>query len=354
MPHPAARVLGLLELLQAHHVLGGRELASRLGVDERTVRRYARTLAELGVPVTAARGRYGGYRLAPAFKLPPLMFTDDEAVAVLLGLLAADRIGLATDRPASGTALAKLRRVLPSGLADRVGAVEESLGFSLSRPARAAGPDAGVLLALGTAVAGRCRVEIGYTAWSGAASRRELDPYGLVFHSGRWYLTGYDHRRGEVRNFRLDRISDVTPVPGSGFEVPPDFDPVATVTRGLASVPYTHEVEVVLEAPLDQVRARLPRAVGTLRAGAGDRESTVLTCRAESLDGMAQLLGGLPWAYTIIRPDELRAALLAHAGRIAANAARVPDPDPGSDPVTAAADGGADSAGAATTLARDG
>jgi predicted DNA-binding transcriptional regulator YafY len=317
-------VLGLLELLQAHRVLGGRELARRLGVDERTVRRYARTLAELGVPVTAARGRYGGYRLAPAFKLPPLMFTDDEAVAVLLGLLAADRIGLATDRPAAGTALAKLRRVLPSGLADRVGAVEESLGFSMSRPARAAAPDAGVLLALGTAVAGRSPVEIGYAAWSGAESRRRLDPYGLVFHAGRWYVTGYDHRRGEVRTFRLDRISGVAPVPGPGFEVPAGFDPVATVTRGLASVPYTHEVEVVLEAPLGQVRPRLPRTLGALRAAGAD---TVLTCRAESLDGMAQLLAGLPWAYTIVRPDGLRAALLAHAGRVAANAARVPDPD---------------------------
>jgi predicted DNA-binding transcriptional regulator YafY len=317
-------VLGLLELLQAHHVLGGRELAARLGVDERTVRRYARTLAELGVPVTATRGRYGGYRLAPAYKLPPLMFTDDEAVAVLLGLLAADRIGLATDRPASGTALAKLRRVLPTGLATRVGAVEEALGFSLSRPARAAGPDAGVLLALGTAVAGRRRVEIGYTAWRGAASRRELDPYGLVFHAGRWYVTGHDHQRDEIRTFRLDRVSDVVARPGSGFEVPADFDPVATVTRGLAAVPYRHEVEVLVEATVDEARAWLPRTVATVRAAPA---GTLVACRAESLAGMAQLIAGWPWGYTVIRPDELRGALLAHASRIAANAARVPAPD---------------------------
>jgi predicted DNA-binding transcriptional regulator YafY len=316
-------VLGLLELLQAHHVLGGRELAARLAVDERTVRRYARTLAELGVPVTAARGRYGGYRLAPAYKLPPLMFTDDEAVAVLLGLLAADRIGLATDRPATGTALAKLRRVLPAGLAGRVGAVEESLGFSLFRPARSVGPDAGVLLALGTAVAGRRRVEFGYTAWRGAVSRRELDPYGLVFHAGRWYVTGHDHHRDEIRTFRLDRIADVVPGSGPGFEVPEGFDPVATVTRGLAAVPYRHEVEVLLETTVDEARARLPRTIGTVAAAPG---GALLTCRAESLDGMAQMIAGWPWGYTVIRPDELRGALLAHAGRIAANAARVPEP----------------------------
>ncbi|HKT05479.1 MAG TPA: HTH domain-containing protein, partial [Rugosimonospora sp.] len=126
MPHPASRVLAMLELLQAHHVLGGRELAGRLGVDERTVRRYAATLTELGVPVGAARGRYGGYRLRPGYKLPPLMFTDDEALAVVLGLLAARRLALAGDQPgapAVESAMAKLRRVLPDALAGRVTAL---------------------------------------------------------------------------------------------------------------------------------------------------------------------------------------------------------------------------------------
>src|SRR5256714_9916936 len=155
MSHPAGKVLALLELLQAHHTLPGRELARRLGVDERTVRRYAGTLAELGVPVHAAGGRYGGYRLAPGYKLPPLMFTDDEGVAVVLGLLAADRLGLVTERHANASALAKIRRVLPAGNADRVRALEESLGFTLRQPRAAASAPTRILLALGGAGARR-------------------------------------------------------------------------------------------------------------------------------------------------------------------------------------------------------
>jgi len=143
-----------LELLQAHHALPGPELARRLGVDVRTVRRYADTLAQLGVPVSATRGRYGGYRLQPGYKLPPLMFTEDEGVAVVLGLLAADRLGLATERHAGASALAKLRRVLPAGLSARVAALEESLGFTLREPLIVGVPIGVVILVVILQVAG--------------------------------------------------------------------------------------------------------------------------------------------------------------------------------------------------------
>jgi predicted DNA-binding transcriptional regulator YafY len=313
--HPAGRVLALLELLQAHPALPGAELARRLGVHERTVRRYADTLAELGIPVTAARGRYGGYRLAPGYKLPPLMFTEDEGVAVVLGLLAADRLGLVAAGGAS--ALAKLRRVLPAGLAARVASLEESLGFTLRQPRAAAAAATPVLLALGEAVARRQPVALGYRNWRGGPSRRELDPYGLVFHSGRWYVTGFDHASGEVRTFRLDRVTSVAPADPSGaatFEVPDGFDPVAHVTSGLAAVPYRWEVCVLLEAELDAARREVPATVGTLTPVDG---GVRLDCRAEDLTGMARLLAGLPWPYTVLRPDELRAALADHAARIA-------------------------------------
>ncbi|NEA21409.1 HTH domain-containing protein, partial [Actinomadura bangladeshensis] len=118
----------MLELLQAHHRIGGAELARRLGVDERTVRRYAARLDDLGVPVTADRGRHGGYRLMPGYKLPPLMLTDDEAAAVVLGLLAGRRMGLPGQ--ATETALAKVQRVLPAALRDRVQALRDTLGFT--------------------------------------------------------------------------------------------------------------------------------------------------------------------------------------------------------------------------------
>ena len=149
MSRPASRVLAMLELLQAHHRLTGAELAVRLGVDERTVRRYAGTLADLGIPVTAARGRYGGYRLSPGYKLPPLMLTDDEAVAVVLGLVAAERLGLGTEAPATAAALSKITRVLPAALVDRLSAVQQTLGFTLGRRDAAARPATAVLLSLG-------------------------------------------------------------------------------------------------------------------------------------------------------------------------------------------------------------
>jgi predicted DNA-binding transcriptional regulator YafY len=308
----------VLELLQTHHRLTGAELARRLGVDERTVRRYATTLAELGIPVTAARGRYGGYRLSPGYKLPPLMLTDHEAVAVVLGLVAADRLGLSTEAPATGTALAKLHRVLPPPLAARLEALQETLGFTLPRREPAARPAPVTLLRLGAATRERRRVRIDYRSWRGATSVRELDPYGVVFHRGRWYVTGHDHHRGEIRTFRLDRIASVEPTEAS-FAVPDGFDPVAHVTRSLATVRYTWQVEVLLETDLAQARRRIPVTLGELTETA---DGVLLRTRAERLDGMAQLLAGLGWPFTVVRPDELRQAVAEHAARLAGYAMR--------------------------------
>ncbi|MEV4483792.1 helix-turn-helix transcriptional regulator [Micromonospora coxensis] len=318
MSHPAGRVLGMLELLQSHHRLTGAELAARLGVDARTVRRYATTLADLGIPVTAERGRYGGYRLRPGYKLPPLMLTDDEAVAVLLGLLAADRLGLGTEEPATATALAKIRRVLPAPLAERLAAVREHLGFTLRESDPATRPTSGTLLALGAATRRRQRVTLDYRSHSGGASRRQLDPYGLVFHAGRWYVTGHDHLRDEVRVFRLDRIGDVT-TGTQTFTPPADFDPVAQVTRSLAAVPYAHTVEVLLEVDPATARRRVPPSVAELTEVPG---GVLLRARAERLDGMAQLLAGLGWPFTVRHPDALRDAVRAHATRLATWATR--------------------------------
>jgi predicted DNA-binding transcriptional regulator YafY len=318
--HPASRVLGMLELLQTHHHLTGADLGARLGVDERTVRRYAATLADLGIPVVAARGRYGGYRLSPGYKLPPLMLTDEEAVAVVLGLLAASRLGLETEAPATGLALAKIRRVLPAVLAERLAGVQESLGFTLERREGVARPATATLLALGAATRANRRVSLTYRSWRGGVTLREVDPYGLVFHAGRWYLTGHDHRRGEVRTFRLDRISAVD-TGEQTFEVPAGFDPVAHVTRALAGVPYTWDCQVLLETDLGQARRRIPASVAELTETA---DGVLMRTRAQSLPGMAQMLAGMAWPFTILRPDELRAAVAAHAARLAEQAVREP------------------------------
>lgn len=290
----------MLELLQANHRMGGAELARRLGVDERTVRRYAARLEDLGVPVVAERGRYGGYRLMPGYKLPPLMLTDDEATAVVLGLLAGRRMGLPGQ--ATESTLAKVQRVLPAVLRERVQALQETLGFTLAaRDATAPATEA--LLTLAVAARERRRVRLRYRSWQGAASERDLDPYGLVFHSGRWYVTGHDHGSGEVRTFRVDRI--VAAEPGTAtYEIPSGLDPVQHVTRSLAGVPYAHEVEVLLETTLAEARRRVPVSTATLAEAGG---GVLMTTRAERLDGMARMLAGLGWPFVIRRPDELRA-----------------------------------------------
>ncbi|MFD0736482.1 helix-turn-helix transcriptional regulator [Planotetraspora mira] len=305
------RVLAFLELLQARPGLTGPEIAARLEVGERTVRRYAVRLCDLGVPVEAERGRYGGYRLTPGYKLPPLMLTDDEATAVVLGLLSGRRTGLSVGETATESALAKIQRVLPKDLRERVGAVEEIVALTT----RAAGnhrPSAAALLTLAEAVRRRRRVRLAYRSFKGEDSERELDPYGLVFHSGRWYTTGLDHRSGQVRTFRVDRVAGahVTEVT---FSPPGRFDPVGHVMESLAAVPYRHEVEVVLATTLEEARRRIPASVAPL---VPDEGGTRMTGRAERLDGMAQLLAGLGWPFTVIRPDGLRDEVRALARRL--------------------------------------
>ena len=321
MTRPTARVLAMLELLQTggQHTVG--DLAARLGVDERTVRRYAEHLADLGIPVQAQRGRYGGYRLAPGYKLPPLMLTDDEAVAVVLGLRAAERAGLATTEPAAAaSALAKVSRVLPRALAQRLDSLLSTAQFTT--PVRDTAPaGAGALLGLASAAQARRTVGIAYTAWDGRESQRELDVWGLVFHSGRWYVTGHDHSRDDVRTFRLDRITSVMRGDGS-YDVPADFDATTQVVAGIAAVRWSHEVSVVLRTTLADAAERLPPSVGRLSEHV---DGVLLETRAERLDGMARMLAGLGWEFEVITPDALRDEVLVLADRLRVSAMRGAD-----------------------------
>jgi predicted DNA-binding transcriptional regulator YafY len=264
------------------------------------------------------------------------MFTDDEAAAVALGLVAAQRLALTTGDddagdsgggartggggpgPAVDSAMAKLRRVLPASLAGRVAALTGALELTLARPGRAATASTGTLLALGEAVSGRHRVAIGYRSFSDKLSEREVDPYGLVFHAGRWYVTGLDHQSGELRTFRADRVSRVAARP-EPFTPPAGFDPVGHVTRALAGVPYAWEVEVLLETDVATARRQVPARLGTLTEAPG---GVLFTGRAENLDGMARVLAGWGWAFTVLRPDELRAEVIEYAARLSRYAER--------------------------------
>ncbi len=321
MARPTGRVLMLLELLQSGGVRTVAELADRLGVDGRTVRRYVDHLLDLDVPVESVRGRYGGYRLAPGFRMPPLMLTDDEALAVLLGLLAGRRTGLMTAAgTASETAAAKIRRVLPTRVARRLDPLLESLALTEQPDPRGEPdpPNTDVLLTIADAVRHRRPISIRYTDRYGRRSARTLHPYGIVAHSGRWYVTGKDPglgEDGEDRTFRLDRIADARTLPGT-FDRPDDLDPAQRVVSGFANADYRYEVVLRIAGTVEQIRNRIPASVASVdeTPDAGGRLRVEI--HAESLDWLPALLATLDLPFDIERPDELRELVLQRSPNV--------------------------------------
>jgi predicted DNA-binding transcriptional regulator YafY len=323
MARPTAQVLTLLELLQSGGLRTMTELAGRLGVETRTVRRYVDHLTDLGVPVESVRGRYGGYRLAAGHRLPPLMLSDDEALAVLLGLVAGRRAGLGTATGTAGeTAAAKIRRVLPARLAERLDAVLESVAFT-TEPGDVPAPRTDVLLTVADAVRHHRPISIQYA--SGGV--RTLHPYGLVNHSGRWYVTGAEPAIGEDRTFRLDRIVEARTLPGA-FVPPAGLDPAELVLTSMARAPYRHEVTLRIHGTLEQVRKRLPASVAEVREYE-DEGWLQVEIRAESLDWLPGVLASLDLPFVIERPDELRERVIALADRLTTSARKAPRTDQG-------------------------
>jgi predicted DNA-binding transcriptional regulator YafY len=321
MARPTGRVLTLLELLQSGGTRTVAELADRLGVDGRTVRRYVDHLIDLDVPVESVRGRYGGYRLAPGFRMPPLMLGDDEALAVLLGLIAGRRAGLLTSAgTASETAAAKIRRVLPKRVAVRLESVLESLAFT-DQPGEVEAPNTDVLLTIADAVRHRRPVSVRYTSRDGRRTERALHPYGIVAHSGRWYVTGKDPELDEDRTFRLDRIADARTLPGS-FEPPSDLDSAQRVLSGFATADYRYEVVLRVQGTAERISARIPASVATVaEVPEGNDDGWLrVEIHAESLDWLPSVLASLDLPFVIERPDELRELVLAFAERLAASA----------------------------------
>ena len=313
---PTARLLELLELLQAQPLLTGREISDRLQIDPRTVRRYVEALQRLGIPVEGQRGVGGGYRIRPGYRLPPLMLTDDEAVAVALGVQAAGRLGLSGSAEAAEGALVKIHRVLPDGLRRRVEALEATLDFT-SRARRTTPIRGETVLLLADVIRRRRRVRGTYRAFSGEETRRELSPHGLVVHSGRWYLAAHDHLRDDLRTFRVDRMRRLRAISEAAVDAPDDFDAVAYVSTSLARGPWRWEVEVLLELPVDEAVRRVPVTLAELVDEDG---TTVLRMRVGSLDWMATILAGLGCGFSIRRPDELRASVRELAERLARSA----------------------------------
>jgi predicted DNA-binding transcriptional regulator YafY len=305
--------LTVLELLQSHQRLTGPELAARLEVNTRTARRYITMLQDMGIPIEAERGRYGAYRLRPGFTLPPLMFSEDEALAVTLGLLAARRLGLAATAPAVEGALAKIERALPKRLSERLQAVQAALVLDLARAEP--GAEADVVLELSGAAYANRSVWMHYRADSGATTERQFDPYGIVYRQGRWYTVGYCHLRRDLRMFRLDRVTALRELEHQ-FTRPPDFDCAAYVVHSLATMPNTWQIEVVLAASLEEARRRFPPIFGTLEA---TEEGVILRAHVEDLQWLARdlIAAGIP--LRVIHPPALRDALRAIADQVLAS-----------------------------------
>src|SRR5437763_9095979 len=316
MYFPTTRVLTILELLQSHYRLSGPELAERLEVNTRTVRRYITMLQDLGIPVEGDRGRHGSYRLRPGFKLPPLMFTEDEALALTLGLLAARRLGLTVAAPAVEGALAKIERVLPSALQERIRAVQETLVLDVTLSGVT--PTTEIVSTLSTAAQQGRKVWMRYQSWQSELTERTVDLYGLVYRSGFWYAVGYCHLREGLRVFRVDRVVSAG-ISGGTYMRPSDFDSLGYVYRSLAMMPDKWLVDVLLETTLEEAQQMVPPALATLEQVP---EGVVLRCYVGHFGWIAHFLAGLDCLMIVRQPPELRDALKHLAERITAVAER--------------------------------
>ncbi|MET9676252.1 YafY family protein [Streptomyces sp. NPDC006482] len=248
MLETSARLLRLLSLLQAHREWSGADLADRLGVTSRTVRRDVDRLRELGYPVNASPGTGGGYQLGAGAELPPLLLDDEEAVAVAVGLRTAAGQGVEGIGETSVRALAKLEQVLPARLRRRVGALTDFTVPMLRTPRERVDP--GVLTELANACRDSERLRFAYRDHGGTATRRIVEPHRLVCTERRWYLVAWDLDRGDWRTFRADRI-EPTPPHGPRFppREPPADDLAAYVSKGVSGAAYATEVVVRLLVP---------------------------------------------------------------------------------------------------------
>ncbi|MQY15943.1 hypothetical protein SRB5_61350 [Streptomyces sp. RB5] len=299
------RLLQLLSLLQTPREWPGSELAGRLGVTTRTVRRDVERLRDLGYPVEATRGAVGGYRLVAGAAMPPLLLEDDEAVAIAVGLRGAASSDVEGVEEASVRALAKLEQVLPSRLRRRV----KSLG-SATTLHRWQGPriDPTVLTTLATASAAREKLRFGYRAADGAETKRLVEPHGLVSAGRRWYLVAYDEGRADWRVFRVDRVTKpfLTGVRAAPRQLPA-ASPAEFIGERMTRDRPVYRVEATLHAPYKELAPRMGDAARQLEVV--DEHRCRLRLETEALDWAALRLAGLGCDFEVHEPAELTAYL---------------------------------------------
>lgn len=314
MYSPTTRLLTVLEILQSRASVSGTELAARLGVDVRSVRRYIAMLRDMGIPVESETGRFGSYALRPGFRLPPLMLTNAETLAIVLGLVAVRRLGFA-QALAVESATAKIERVLPAELRAQAHALQSAL--TLDIPASPVSSDEMIAM-LSLATYQQRQIGLAYQGRGGEVTERIVDSYGVVYHTGFWYSVGYCHLRDDLRTFRLDRVRQIRLL-DTHFTRPPDFDALEYLLNKIASLPDVWWVEVLLTTTLARAQAQVTRATGILEAVEG---GVMLRMRAENLSWAARFLVSLDCQFAVLRPPELNdelcrlaAALMAMAGQ---------------------------------------
>jgi len=310
MYNPTSRALTVLELLQSRPWMSGPELAARLEIDVRSVRRYIAILQDAGIPIESTIGRHGGYRLRPGFKLPPLLFSEEEATAVVLGLLGTSWLEIGQSPLAVEGALAKVLRVLPLRARERLEAVASHL--ILSPHEQEGRPNATLLIELSEAIQQRRRIALTYSSHHGELTSRTVDPYGLAGWWGRWYLVGYCHLRKDFRSFRLDRMGQVQLLAES-FERAEEFDCEAFVREHVGKLSERWEIEVLFQAPLATVRQKIPASFGTLTA---TDEGVLFQSRYGDIAQTARYLVALNLPFVVRKPPELREALLQLAEQL--------------------------------------
>lgn len=295
------RILELLSLLQNHRYWAGEDLARRLGVSPRTLRRDVEQLRELGYPVETSRGVGGGYQLAAGGSLPPLVIDDEEAIAIVLGLRTATGSGVAGVAEGAVRALAKVVAVLPP----RVRRTANDMASAVPRSERRGGADAdlGVLTAAAAACRDRETLRFAYRKRDGSESLRHVEPHALVPHEGRWYLVAHDLDARDWRTFRLDRIGDVEPGRRSfrPREVP-GGDATSYVVASVAAISGRYRVDVTVSAPADRVREEVAQWGRVVPLG---EDSARLQMRVDTLDWVAFILGCLEAPFTVHEPPEL-------------------------------------------------
>lgn len=306
----AERLLKLLGLLEGRIDWTSQELARRLEVTPRTVRRDVTRLRNLGYPVEAVAGPGGGYRLGAGGKLPPLLLDDDEALAVALGLRVATSTAVGGLEDASLSALSKLEQVLPPRLRRRLEDISESTVSTLPLPANRV--DHGALASTAGAIHSRQRLRFAYTDGEGRRSERHMEPHRLVHTGRRWYLVGFDLDRDDWRTFRLDRV---TRPRATGFKIANRKapDPVSLVQKGIAIDAWSHRAEVRLGVTAEVASKYVPATIGLVEA---DGNHSRLTIGADDLGWLARYLLNLPFDFDVRSPEALREELVALGERL--------------------------------------